>query len=114
MHHATSKIHSIEDLDSIYTLGFRGEACGFISAVTNLEMTYSKNIEEKSGGKIIVEGGKIIEHKPAAASQGTKIIAKNLFFNIPARYKFLKHTLREFSLLKEILILKHWYSLIFL
>lgn len=100
-HHATSKIHSIEDLDSIYTLGFRGEALASISDVTNLEIV-SKNIEEKSGGKIIVEGGKIIEHKPAAASQGTKIIAKNLFFNIPARYKFLKHTSREFFLLKEI------------
>ena len=100
-HHATSKIHSIEDLDSIYTLGFRGEALASISDVTNLEIV-SKNIDEDNGGKIIVEGGKIIEHKPAAASQGTKIIAKNLFFNIPARYKFLKHISREFFLVKEV------------
>ena len=100
-HHATSKIHSIEDLDSIYTLGFRGEALASISDVTNLEIV-SKSAEENNGGKIVVEGGKIIEHKPAAASQGTKIIAKNLFFNIPARYKFLKHISREFFLVKEV------------
>ena len=100
-HHATSKIHSIEDLDSIYTLGFRGEALASISDVTNLEIV-SKNIDEDNGGKIIIEGGKIIEHKPAAASQGTKVIAKNLFFNIPARYKFLKHISREFFLVKEV------------
>lgn len=100
-HHATSKIYSIEDLDSIYTLGFRGEALASISDVTNLEIV-SKSADEDNGGKIIVEAGKIIEHKPAAASKGTKIIAKNLFFNIPARYKFLKHTSREFYLIKEV------------
>lgn len=100
-HHATSKIYSIEDLDSIYTLGFRGEALASISDVTNLEII-SKSVDEDNGGKIIVEAGKIIEHKPAAASKGTKIIAKNLFFNIPARYKFLKHTSREFYLIKEV------------
>lgn len=100
-HHATSKIHSIEDLDSINTLGFRGEALASISDVTNLEII-SKNANENNGGKIIVEGGKIIEHKPAAFPKGTKIIAKNLFFNIPARYKFLKHTSREFFLMKEV------------
>ena len=100
-HHATSKIYSIEDLDSIYTLGFRGEALASISDVTNLEIV-SKSEDENHGGKIIVEAGKIITHKPAAASKGTKIIAKNLFFNIPARYKFLKHTTREFYLIKEI------------
>ncbi|MDO6993199.1 DNA mismatch repair endonuclease MutL [Brachyspira innocens] len=100
-HHSTSKIHSIEDLDSIYTLGFRGEALASISDVTNLEIV-SKSIDENNGGKIIIEGGKIIEHKPAAASQGTKVIAKNLFFNIPARYKFLKHISREFFLVKEV------------
>ena len=100
-HHATSKIYSIEDLDSIYTLGFRGEALASISDVTNLEIV-SKSEDENHGGKIIVEAGKIISHKPAAASKGTKIIAKNLFFNIPARYKFLKHTTREFYLIKEV------------
>lgn len=100
-HHATSKIYSIEDLDFINTLGFRGEALASISDVTNLEII-SKSEDENSGGKIIVEAGKIIEHKPAAASSGTKIIAKNLFFNIPARYKFLKYTAREFFLIKEV------------
>ena len=99
--HATSKISCLDDLEAISTLGFRGEALASISDVTNLEIV-SKSVEESNGGKIIVEGGKIIEHKPAAASQGTKIIAKNLFFNIPARYKFLKHISREFFLVKEV------------
>lgn len=100
-HHATSKIHSIEDLDFIYTLGFRGEALASISDVTNLEII-SKTADENIGGKIVAEAGKIIEHKPATSSNGTKIIARNLFFNIPARYKFLKHTSREFFLIKEV------------
>ncbi len=100
-HHATSKIHSIEDLDFIYTLGFRGEALASISDVTHLEII-SKSIDEENGGKIVVEGGNIIEHKPYPISSGTKIIAKNLFFNIPARYKFLKNTSREFFLIKEV------------
>ncbi len=100
-HHATSKIHSIEDLDFIYTLGFRGEALASISDVTHLEII-SKSIDEEKGGKIVVEGGNIIEHKPSPISSGTKIIAKNLFFNIPARYKFLKNTSREFFLIKEV------------
>ncbi|MBW5397583.1 DNA mismatch repair endonuclease MutL, partial [Brachyspira pilosicoli] len=54
------------------------------------------------GGKIVVEAGKILEHKPYASVNGTKITAKNLFFNIPARYKFLKHISREFYLVKEV------------
>ena len=100
-HHATSKIYSIEDLDNIYTLGFRGEALASIADVTNLEIV-SKSINEKTGGKIVVEAGKILEHKPYASVNGTKITAKNLFFNIPARYKFLKHISREFYLVKEV------------
>ncbi|WP_297286070.1 DNA mismatch repair endonuclease MutL [uncultured Brachyspira sp.] len=100
-HHATSKIYSIEDLDNIYTLGFRGEALASIADVTNLEIV-SKSIDEKTGGKIVVEAGKILEHKPYASVNGTKITAKNLFFNIPARYKFLKHISREFYLVKEV------------
>ena len=100
-HHATSKIYSIEDLDNIYTLGFRGEALASIADVTNLEIV-SKSIDEKIGGKIVVEAGKILEHKPYASVNGTKITAKNLFFNIPARYKFLKHISREFYLVKEV------------
>ena len=100
-HHATSKIYSIEDLDNIYTLGFRGEAIASIADVTNLEIV-SKSIDEKTGGKIVVEAGKILEHKPYASVNGTKITAKNLFFNIPARYKFLKHISREFYLVKEV------------
>ena len=100
-HHATSKIYSIEDLDNIYTLGFRGEALASIADVTNLEIV-SKSIDEKTGGKIVVEAGKILEHKPYSSVNGTKITARNLFFNIPARYKFLKHISREFYLVKEV------------
>lgn len=101
MHHATSKIHSIEDLEAIYTLGFRGEALASIADVTHLEIV-SKNKDENSGGHIVIEGGKLKEHKPHPAVTGTKVTAKNLFYNIPARYKFLKHPSREFFLIKEV------------
>lgn len=100
-HHATSKIHSLEDLSAIFTLGFRGEALASIADVTNLEII-SKNKEEENGGIIVIEGGTLKEHKPYPAVQGTKVTAKNLFFNIPVRYKFLKHPSREFFLIKEV------------
>lgn len=99
-HHATSKIESVEDISNINTLGFRGEALASIAQVTNLEIISKK--ENENGGRIIVEGGKVLEHKVHPAINGTRIITRNLFFNIPARLKFLKHKSREFYLLKEV------------
>ncbi len=100
-HHATSKISSLNDLDAISTLGFRGEALASISDVSHIEII-SKTKDSTSGGKIVSHGGKIIEHTPHAYVNGTKITVKNLFYNLPARFKFLKTNSREFFLLKEV------------
>lgn len=100
-HHATSKIKTIDDLEKIYTLGFRGEALASIADVTQLTIE-SKNEDEDAGGVIRVYGGKIADYKPHPFSKGTRVTAKNLFYNIPARHKFLKHNSREFALIKEV------------
>lgn len=100
-HHATSKIKTIEDLNSIYTLGFRGEALASIADVARLEIR-SKNRFEKNGGYIVSEGGEIKMHTPYPISKGTTIIVNNLFYNLPARYKFLKHPAREFIAIKDV------------
>ncbi|CEI73144.1 MULTISPECIES: DNA mismatch repair endonuclease MutL [Romboutsia] len=89
LRHATSKIEKIDDLYDLYSLGFRGEALASISAVSKLEMI-TKTKEESIGTKVIVEGGKIISKEPVGCSNGTTIIIKDIFFNTPARQKFLK------------------------
>ncbi|WP_195940319.1 DNA mismatch repair endonuclease MutL [Romboutsia sp. 1001713B170131_170501_G6] len=89
LRHATSKIEKIDDLYDLYSLGFRGEALASISAVSKLEMI-TKTKEEPIGTKVIVEGGKIISKEPVGCSNGTTIIIKDIFFNTPARQKFLK------------------------
>ena len=100
-HHATSKIKNIEDLDNIYTLGFRGEALASIGDVSRLEVR-SKYKSEGSGYHIISEGGNTKSHAPYPISEGTTIIVKNLFYNLPARYKFLKQPSHEFISIKNI------------
>ncbi len=87
--HATSKISSAEDLFAIHTKGFRGEALASIVAVSHLELK-TKTEEEELGTYIKVEGSKIISQEPIATPTGTIISVKNLFYNIPARRKFLK------------------------
>ena len=89
LRHATSKIEKIDDLYDLYSLGFRGEALASISAVSKLEMI-TKTKKESIGTKVIVEGGKIISKEPVGCSNGTTIIIKDIFFNTPARQKFLK------------------------
>ena len=89
MPHATSKISSAEDLDSILTLGFRGEALASIAAVSRVSMT-SKNPNEELGSYIEIEAGKILKMNDAGAKDGTTMIVSDLFFNVPARAKFLK------------------------
>ncbi len=88
LRHATSKIHSADDLFSIHTLGFRGEALASIAAVSKLILTTKKDTIE--GTKLIVEGGSITEIKVAGCEKGTCTEVKDLFFNTPARKKFLK------------------------
>ena len=85
--HATSKIKNIEDLFNISTLGFRGEALAAVSSVSRFELLTSDGAK---GTKISLEGGRIIEKKEFACPKGTTIIVKDLFFNTPARLKYLK------------------------
>ncbi len=100
-HHATSKISSINDLNNISTLGFRGEALASIADVSHIEII-SKTKDASSGGIITSNGGRITQHTPHPYVNGTKIVVKNLFYNLPARFKFLKSYSREFFLLKEV------------
>ena len=87
--HATSKLSSAEDLFHIRTLGFRGEALASIGSVSRMTVT-SRNDHETNGLRIIVEGGKIISKEIAGVPAGTVISVVDLFFNTPARLKFLK------------------------
>lgn len=94
LRHATSKIKEIDDLYDLYSLGFRGEALASIASVSRLEMI-TKTKEEPIGTKVILEGGKEILKEPVGTKNGTTIIIKDLFFNTPARQKFLKSTHAE-------------------
>lgn len=94
LRHATSKIESHNDLNSINTLGFRGEALASIASISKVEMI-SRTKEETTGYKIYLEGGRLIEKQEAGAPLGTTITVKSIFYNTPARLKFLKSESRE-------------------
>ena len=87
--HATSKIRKAEDLFTIQTMGFRGEALASIAAVAQVELT-TKMADAELGTEIRIEGSEVISQEPVACSQGTSVSVKNLFYNIPARRNFLK------------------------
>lgn len=89
MPHATSKINSVEDLDKISTLGFRGEALASIGSVSMVNVK-SKYKESEIGGQINMNGGDISNPEPFGCPTGTTITVKNLFYNVPARAKFLR------------------------
>lgn len=100
--HATSKIQTLEDLSVIGTLGFRGEAVPSIASVSRFRMrTCSRHGEVAVGTEVIVEGGKIVEVRDSAQIYGTQIEIKDLFFNVPARRKFLKSEKTETAHLLE-------------
>lgn len=92
--HATSKIKDAQDLDGILTLGFRGEALAAIAAVSDLRII-SRQKGALTGAAIEVSGGVIEGVRERGASEGTTVIAENLFFNVPARRKFLKRDVTE-------------------
>ena len=92
--HATSKIRSIEDLFTIRTMGFRGEALASIAAVTQVELKTRQSTTE-AGTRIVIEGTEVKLQEPCAVNLGTSISVKNLFFNVPARRHFLKSTTTE-------------------
>lgn len=87
--HATSKIRKSEDLFSIRTMGFRGEALASIAAVAQVEMR-TKRKEDEIGTCLVIEGSEVKKQEPVACPDGTSISIKNLFFNVPARRSFLK------------------------
>ncbi len=99
--HATSKIEKIEDLDSIISLGFRGEALASIASVSQVEMI-TKTADSLSGIKLVVDGGAVTEKTNAAANTGTSITVKNIFYNVPARRKFLKKPSVESGYISDI------------
>lgn len=86
--HATSKITAAEDLDAIETLGFRGEALASICAVARVELI-TKTADSKMGRKVVIEGSEVLENSAIGCPDGTTITVRNLFFNVPARSKFL-------------------------
>ncbi len=92
--HATSKIRNPEDLNEILTLGFRGEALPSISAVSRVNLI-TKTANEEMGTSITVEGGEITDFSVAGCAVGTTIIVRELFYNTPARMKFLKKDVSE-------------------
>ncbi len=87
--HATSKIADARDLFNLHTKGFRGEALASIAAVAHVEMK-TKTADDELGTLIKIEGSKVVKQEPVMTQKGTAIAVKNLFFNIPARRKFLK------------------------
>lgn len=87
--HATSKIRTAEDLFTIRTMGFRGEALASIAAVSQLEMK-TRTADNELGTLLVVEGSDVKKQEPVACDKGTNISVKNLFYNIPARRNFLK------------------------
>ena len=94
--HATSKIKTADDLYSLQTMGFRGEALPSIAAVAQVELR-TKIAENDYGVSIQIEGSKIVGHEIISCPQGSNFIVKNLFYNIPARRKFLKSNQTEFN-----------------
>ena len=99
--HATSKIRTSEDLNSIKSMGFRGEALASIASIANVELV-SKTEECKIGTKIVVEGGDILSIEEIGCTKGTSITVKNLFYNTPVRYKFLKKDFTEAGYIEDI------------
>ena len=94
--HATSKIASLDDLESVTTLGFRGEALPSIGSVSRLRIV-SHPTEAEHGAEISVDGGTVIPVRPAAHPNGTTIEVRELFFNVPARRKFVRSDSTEFG-----------------
>jgi DNA mismatch repair protein MutL len=94
--HATSKLKSADDLENITTLGFRGEALPSMAAVSKIVLR-TKTKDEIAGTEVEIEGGKIRDVRDCAWNQGTEVIVRQLFFNVPARKKFLKSDTTELT-----------------
>ena len=100
--HATSKIKNGADLAKIMTLGFRGEALASIAAVSSVEV-FTKTRADNFGSLITVKGGKVIEEDETGCADGTTVIVRDLFFNTPARMKFLKKDSAETAYITDVM-----------
>lgn len=98
--HSTSKIRSAEDLLTVKSLGFRGEALSSISAVARVELI-TKTYDELTGTRYVIEGSKELSNEEIGAPDGTTLIVKDLFYNVPARRKFLKTAQTEGSYISD-------------
>src|ERR671911_3064969 len=92
--HATSKISKAEDLNAIGTLGFRGEALASIASVARVELVTGTE-DVSAATRVVIEGGRMRDVKDAAHPRGTTIVVRDLFFNVPARRKFLRSEATE-------------------
>ncbi len=101
LRHATSKISKERDLHNIFTLGFRGEALSSISEVSKV-MLVTKTNEDLTGTSVMVEGGKIVSKEDVGCNIGTTFTIRDLFYNVPARKKFLKKTSTESSYIYDL------------
>ena len=101
LRHATSKIEQIEDLDRIASLGFRGEALSTVAAVSQTEMI-TKTRDEIVGVKYVIHGGEEISFSEVGVPDGTTVVVRNLFYNTPARKKFLKSAMTEASYINDL------------
>ncbi|MBP3469485.1 MAG: DNA mismatch repair endonuclease MutL [Lachnospiraceae bacterium] len=102
LRHATSKIRSADDLHEIHSMGFRGEALGSIAAVSKVELI-SKYRDSLMGSRYIIEGGSAKNPEEIGAPDGTTILVRNLFYNTPARRKFLKTAATEGSYIADLM-----------
>lgn len=103
MPHATSKIREIDDIYNITSLGFRGEALASIAAISKVNLK-SRTKDFLEGKEIVIEGGNILDFKDTGCSIGTTIEIRDLFFNVPARQKFLKSSRRESALISDMVL----------
>ncbi len=100
--HSTSKIRVADDLESVKSMGFRGEALASIAAISNVEMI-SRTNKQEVGNKIVVQAGEILERQEIGCQVGTTITVQNLFFNTPVRYKFLKKDYTESGYIEDVI-----------
>lgn len=100
--HATGKIRSADDLPKVMTMGFRGEALSSIAAVSEVEL-FTRTIDNDFGMNVFIKGGNIMRVKQIGCPVGTNIIVRNLFFNTPARFKFLKKDTTEAGYISDIM-----------
>lgn len=103
LRHSTSKIRTVEDLSSINSLGFRGEALSSIAAVTKTELI-TKQQEDELGTRYVIEGGKEVSMEETGAPNGTTFLVHQLFYNVPARRKFLKTPMTEAGHVQDLLM----------